>query len=233
MNESKDWFGDMVAASKAAADLPADWGSAPTPLRPEEELQDAPRRPRLRAGMSTQELLPYGDVVHTFDGLDLVLERLTSPALQAPGGGITICDPLSPWLGSPIQLDLRGDVLPVELAVLRRPTPRGDAVQGAVAVVGNVSTVTTWLPMPGSLVSIGQGCGAFIARNDLAAVAEQTEQLAVRALTEGLVPVEVDDRVAAVLFDAGDGPGDYEMLLGRGRGPLPIALLVDLGVLRR
>lgn len=48
-----------------------------------------------------------------------------------------------------------------------------------------------------------------------------------------LVPVVVDDRVAGVLFDPGLGPGDYELLLGRGRGALPVALLVDLGVLPR
>ena len=38
------------------------------------------------------------------------------------------------------------------------------------------------------------------------------------------------DSVAALAFDAGNGPGAYEVLLGRGRGALPLALLVDLGV---
>ena len=75
--------------------------------------------------------------------------------------------------------------------------------------------------------------GAFVARNALAAVFEQADALAPRTPTEGLVLFEVGDRVASLLFDAGNGPGAYEMLLGRGRGPLPIALLVDLGVLPR
>lgn len=233
MNDAKDWFDDVVAASKEAAGLPADWGSPPTPLSADEELEDVPRPPRLRAGMTTAELLPYGEVVHTFDGLDLEVERLTSPALQAPGGGITVCDPAAPWLGRPLQLDLRGDVLRVELAVLRRSTPDGDVLQGAVAVVGDLSAVTTWLPMPDDRLSIYVGSGAFVARNDLDAVAERAEALALRTVTDGLVPVEIGDRVAALAFDAGNGPGAYEVLLGRGRGALPLALLVDLGVLPR
>jgi hypothetical protein len=236
MNDEKDWFDGMVAASRQAAGLPSDWGATPSPLSAEEELEDAPRAPRLRSGMTTAQLLPYGDVVRTPDGQDLVVERLTAPPLQAPGGGIAACDPVSmEWLGEPLQLDLKGDALPVELAVLRRSTPRGDVLQGAVAVVGDPSAVTSWIefPVPGTLVSINQGCGAFVARNDLAEVAAMAERLALTTSTSGLVPVEVDGRVAGVLFDPGDGPGDYEVLLGRGRGPLPVALLVDLRVLPR
>jgi hypothetical protein len=226
------WFEDVLAATKQAADLPADWGTTPTPLSPEAELEDAPRPPRLRSGMTTAELLPYGEVVRTSDGV----ERLTSPPLEAPWGCIAVCDPVSvEWLGEPLQLDLRGDALPVELAVLRRTTPRGDVLQGAVAVVGDPTAVTSWIefPVPGRRLSIDQGCGAFIARNDLADVAALAERLALTTSTGGLVPVEVDGRVAGVLFDPGDGPGDYEVLLGRGRGALPIALLVDLRVLPR
>lgn len=236
MNDEKDWFDGMVAASRQAAGLPSDWGSNATPLSAEEELEDAPRRPRLRSGMTTPELLPYGDVVRTRDGQDLVVERLALRPLEAPGGGITVCDPVSmAWLGDPLQLDLKGDVLPVELAMLRRSTPRGDVLQGAVAVVGDPSAVTSWIefPVPGTRVSIDQGCGAFMVRDRVAEVVARSEELAGTVSTSGLVPVELDGRVAGVLFDPGDGPGDYEVLLGRGRGPLPIALLVDLNVLPR
>lgn len=236
MNDEKDWFDGIVAASKEAAGLPSGWGTTPSPLSPEEEAEDAPRPPRLRAGMSTAELLPYGRVVRTADGQDLQVERLTAGPLEASGGGIAVCDPVSlEWLGQPLELDLKGDLLPVELAVLRRTTPRGDVLQGAVAVVGDPSAVTSWIdfPMPGTRVQVDQGCGAFVVRNDLSRVADVAPDLAPTTSTDGLVPVHVDGRVAAVLFDPGDGPGGYEVLLGRGRGPLPVALLVDLRVLPR
>jgi hypothetical protein len=186
--------------------------------------------------MTTAELLPYGQVVRTPDGLDLEVERLTAGPLEAPGGGVVACDPVSlEWLGRPLQLNLRGDRLPVELAVLRRTTPRGDVLQGAVAVVGDPSAVTSWMdfPVPGTRMVVDVGCGAFIARNDLARVVDQAADLAPTTSTAGLAPVGVDERVAGVLFDPGEGPGSYEVLLGRGRGPLPVALLVDLGVLPR
>lgn len=236
MSDEKDWFDGMVAASKEAAGLPADWGTTPSPLGAEEEQEDAPRPPRLRSGMSTVELLPYGESVRTPDGRDLVVERLTAPPLQAPGGGIAVCDPVSlEWLGRPIQVDLKGDTLSVELAVLRRTTARGDVLQGAVAVVGDPTAVTSWIefPVAGRRLSVDQGCGAFVARNDLGEVARLAEGRAPTTTTRGLVPVEVEGRVAGVLFDPGLGPGDYEVLLGRGRGALPVALLVDLGVLPR
>lgn len=124
MSDERVWFDGMVAASKEAAGLPSDWGIAPSPLSPEEEMEDAVRPPRLRAGMTTAELLPYGEVVRTADGQELAVERLTAGPLEAPGGGIAVCDPVSlEWLGQPLQLDLRGDALPVDLAVLRRSTP--------------------------------------------------------------------------------------------------------------
>ena len=236
MNDAKDWFDGMVAASKEAAGLPADWGADPSPLSPEEELEDAPRPPRLRSGMTTSELLPYGQVVRTAGGSEVVVERLTTRPLEAPGGSIMVCDPVSvEWLGRPLQLDLRGNALRVELAALRHTTPRGDELQGAVAVVGDPSAVTSWIDLPvlGRRVTIDAGCGAFLARDDLAAVAGQAAEVAPTISSVGLLPVEVDGRVAGVLFDPGEGPGDYEVLLGRGRGPLPVALLVDLGVLPR
>ncbi len=236
MSAEKDWFDDMVAAARNAAGLPPDWGSTPSPLTPEEENEDAPRPPRLRSGMTTAELLPYGTLVRTPDGLDLEVERLVAGPLMAPGGGIAVCDPESvEWLGQPLQLDLRGDALPVELAVLRRTTPRGVVLQGAVAVVGDPSAVTSWIdfPVPGTRLTVDGGCGAFVARNDLAHVTDRAVELGPMTSTAGLLPIDVDGRVVAVLFDPGSGSGAYEMLLGRGRGPVPVALLVDLGVLPR
>ena len=228
---------EVMRHTKAAAGLPPDWGTTPTPLSPEEEAEDAPRPPRLRAGMTTAELLPYGQVVRTADGGDLLVERLTAAPLEAPGGGVEVCDPVSSeWEDAPIAVDLKGAALPVELAVLRHPTPRGELLQPVVAVVGDVSAVSSWMefPEPETRLSIDKGCGAFIARDHVDDVAEQVDEEVLRSLRDhGLVPVEVDGAVVGVLFGSGDGPGGYEVLLGRGRGPLPVALLVDLGVLPR
>ena len=57
-DDGKDWFDGIVAASKEAAGLPADWGTDSSPLTPEEEAEDGPRPPRLRGGMTTADLLP-------------------------------------------------------------------------------------------------------------------------------------------------------------------------------
>lgn len=230
------WIEDMLRASKQAAGLPDDWGSTPTPLSAEAELEDAPRPARLRDGMTTAELLPYGDVVRTPDGQDLVLERLTCPPVQTPGGGIAACDPVSlEWQGPPLQVDLRGTAQRVEVAALRRTTPRGDLLQAAVAVVGDVSAVTSWIEFsdPGTRLSIDKGCGAFIARNQVAVVAERVEDRLSTVSDVGLVPVEVDGTMVGALFGSGDGPGGYEVMLGRDRGAMPVALLVDLRVLPR
>ncbi|WP_457206142.1 hypothetical protein [Nocardioides sp. P5_C9_2] len=230
------WFEDMVRATQQAAGLPAGWGTTPTPLGPDADLEDGPRPSRLRAGMSTAELLPYGDVVHTPDGQDLMVERLVCAPIRTPGGGVEICDPTSAeWQGPPLGLDLRGSEQPVEVAALRRATPRGDILQGAVAVVGDVSAVTSWVefPVPGTRVLIDKGCGAFMARDHVAAVADRAEALLPVVGAVGLTPVEVDGVVVGALFDSGDGPGGYEVMLGRGRSALPLALLVDLRVLPR
>ena len=228
----------VIAASKQAAGLPPDWGTAPTPLSPEAELEDAPRPARLRAGMTTAELLPYGDVVRTPDGQELVLERLTCPPVQTPWGGVVVCDPVSlDWQGVGADIDLRGTVQPVEVAALRRTTPRGDRLQAAVAAIGDVSAVQTWIewPEPGKRIPIDKGCGAFVARNQVAVVAERAEDELSTVSDVGLVPVEVDGTVVGALFGSGDGPGGYEVMLGRGRGrgAQPVALLVDLRVLPR
>ena len=43
------------------------------------------------------------------DGQDLVLERLACAPLQAPGGSVAVCDPVSlEWQGPPVEIDLRG-----------------------------------------------------------------------------------------------------------------------------
>jgi hypothetical protein len=226
----------VVAASKQAAGLPPDWGSTHTPLSAEAELEDAPRPPRLRDGMTTAELLPYGDVVRAPDGQETVLERLTCPPVQTPFGGVAACDPVSlEWQGVGVEIELRGSAQPVEVAALRWSTPRGELLQAAVAAIGDLSAVTSWieLPVPGTRLSIDKGCGAFVARDQVATVAARTEDLLSSVSDVGLVPVEADGSVVGALFGSGDGPGGYEMMLGRGRGALPVALLVDLRVLPR
>src|SRR5687767_13365529 len=94
-DENLAFITGVMAASKQAAGLPPDWGTTPTPLSPEAELEDAPRPARLRPGMSTAELLPYGREVRMPDGQDLVLERLACAPLEAPGGSVAVCDPVS------------------------------------------------------------------------------------------------------------------------------------------
>jgi hypothetical protein len=104
-----------------------------------------------------------------------------------------------------------------------------------VAVIGDLPAVTSWIefPVPTTRFSIDKGCGAFVARNQVTAVAGMAEDVLSTVSDVGLVPVEVDGTVVGALFGSGDGPGGYEMMLGRGPGALPVALLVDLRVLPR
>jgi hypothetical protein len=230
-----DWFLSVVAETKRAAGLPDDWGTHVTPLSPEEELEDAPPPPRLRPGMTTDELLPYGTVVPAPGGVELVVERVVTPPVVTPHGTICALDPMSwAWQGVSLELQLRGEVQPVEVAVLRHQTPRGVRVQGAVAVIGDLAKVTEWIHLPSAeRLSIDKGCGAFVARDRVGDVVEIADGLPWPYVPDGAEPVEVDGVVVGALFDPGDGPYGYEMMIGRGRYALPEALLVDLHVLPR
>lgn len=234
-DENLDFLKSVMAHSKAAAGLPADWGRGATPLSAEAELEDAPPPPRLRTGMTTDELLPYGMVVPVSYGADPVVEQVVAPPIVAPHGSICAYDPMSvAWQGVSVRMQLRGELLPVEVAVLRRDTPRGVRVQGAVAVVGAVDRVREWVQMPtGARLSIDKGCGAFVAADRVDEVTRVAAGLPWPYVPDGMQPVELDGSVAGVLFDPGEGPYGYELMLGRGRYALPEALLVDLHVLPR
>lgn len=236
-DDNVDWIADVMAHTRSAAGLPPDWGREPTPLTPEEEAEDSPWPARLRSGMTTAELLPYGvGALVTDDDEAHELVRLVAKPVDAPGGRLAVCDPVSmEWQGPATQLELNADLLPVEVAVIRYDTPHGELVRPCVAVVGDVSAVERWVepPAPVMRLSIDAGCGAFIAADDVALVAARADALIAETQRQGMVSVEVEDRVSGVLFASGDGPGDYEVLLGRGRCARPVALLVDLRVLSR
>jgi hypothetical protein len=234
-DDNLDFITSVVAHSKQAAGLPADWGMVPPPLSAEEELEDAPPAPRLRAGMTTDELLPYGSVVRTPDGAELVVERVVAPPVVTPHGLVCALDPVSfEWQGVSLEMQLRGEVQPVEVAVLRRDTPRGVRVQGVVAAIGHVSRVREWVTLPSAdRLSVDKGCGAFVARDRVAEAVTIAGAMPWPYVPDGVEPVEVDGVVVGAFFDAGDGPWGYEMLIGRGRYSMPEALLVDLHVLPR
>lgn len=233
-DENLAFLNEVMAHSKAAAGLPQDWGRTATPLSADEDLEDGPRPARMRSGMTTADLLPYGPVQLAEDG-DQLLERITCPSIYGPGGGIDVCDPVSlEWQGAPIAVDLPGSDHRVEIAVLRYPTPHGELLRPAVAVVGEVEAVTSWaeFPVPGTRMSIDKGCGAFIAREHVGAVTEIAPDLLSSVRAAALVPVTVGGQVVGALFASGDGPGGYEVMVGMRRGR-PVALLIDLGVLPR
>ena len=234
-DDNLDFLRSVMAHSKQAAGLPADWGTHSTPLSAEEELEDAPPPPRLRSGMTTAELLPYGSLVRMPDGSDVLVERVVAPPVATQGGVVCALDPMSyEWQGVSLEVQLRGREQPVEVAVLRRETPRGVRGQGAVAVIGDVGAVKEWVELPGSpRLSVDKGCGAFAAKDRLSEVVEVAGSLPWPYAAEGLEPCVVDDVVVGAFFDPGDGPWGYEVLLGRGRYAMPEALLVDLHVLPR
>ena len=235
MGDGVDWFNDMVAASKEAAGLPLDWGSTPTPLGAEDELEDAPRPSTLRAE-STAELLPYGHVVRTLHGDEHLLERKTCSAVRAPSGAIVICDPLSlGWQGQPLAFKLAREELPVEVGFFRSENSRGATLQSVVAVIGDVDLVTSWSPLedPDERLSIDVGCIAFAASGDLDIVARHAETRLVEVTEEVVVSIEADGAVVGALVAPGDGPWAYEMLTGTDVDGHLVAVLVDHHVMDR
>jgi hypothetical protein len=230
-----DWFDDVRRHMKEAAG-PSAFPDSFVPLTPEAELEDAPRPRRHTGPETTPDLLPYGTMVRTQDGVELVLERITFPPLPARHGSLAVCDPLSlGWQGPPIQVQLGSDQLPVELAVLRRDTPLGPRLEGVKAVIGDVSTVMQWVPAPDSanVLEVDKGLGAFLtmdAFDDAVAAVDQMVREAEKnwldASIDGLIPVEVDGSIVGVLFDS--QPAAYEVLLGIDTDSRPVALMVDL-----
>jgi hypothetical protein len=206
------------------------------PLTPEAELEDAPRPRRHTGPETTADLLPYGTVVRAQDGVELVLERITFPPLHARHGSLVVCDPMSlGWQGPPIQVQLWSEQLPVELAVLRRDTPRGPRLEGVTAVIGDVSAVMHWVPAPDSVsvLEVDKGLGAFVAEDALDGAVAAIDQMLAKAekhwldtSRDGLIPIEVDGSVVGVLFDS--QPAAYEVLLGIDTDSRTVALLVDL-----
>ena len=233
--ENLDFLGAVMAHTMQAAGLPADWGSRSTPLSADEELEDAPPPPRLRSGMTTAELLPYGSTVRMPDGSDLLVERVVAPPVVTPGGLVSALDPMSyEWQGVSLTIQLRGELQPVEVAVVRRETARGVDTWGVVAAIGDVSRVKEWVELPSATrLSIDKGCGAFVAKDRVAEVVAIADTMPWPYVPDGAAPATVDDVVVGAFFDPGDGPWGYEVLVGRGRHAVPEALLVDLHVLPR
>ncbi|HEY0642782.1 MAG TPA: hypothetical protein VGD39_05135 [Nocardioides sp.] len=233
-DENLEFLHSVIAHTKAAAGLPADWGDQYVPLGPEEELEDAPPPALLRTGMTTDELMPYGRTVRTADGADLLVERVVAPPVVTPRGLVWALDPMSfEWQGASLKTQLRGELQPVEVAVLRRETPRGVHVQGAVAVIGDVSKVRRWTALPATRLSVDKGCGAFVAGDRVPDVVAIADAMPWPYVPDGVAPATVDGVVVGAFFDPGDGPWGYEMMLGHGRHVTPEALLVDLHVLPR
>lgn len=232
-DENLDFLESVLAHTRAAAGLPADWGDRPTPLSAEEELEDAPPPALLRTGMTTDQLLPYGSTVHLPDGSDAVVERVVAPPVVTPRGLVWAFDPMSyAWQGVSLKVQLRGELQPVEVAVLRSGTPHGVRTSGAVAVIGHVSRVRKWTTLPTRL-SIDKGCGAFVAADRATDVVAIADAMPVPHVPGGVGAATVDDVVVGAFFDPGDGPWGYEVMVGHGRHPVPEALLVDLHVLPR
>ena len=233
-DENLDFIQSFLTHTRAAAGLPADWGDTSTPISEDEE-REAAEPPRLRSGMTTDELLPYGSTVRMPDGSDVVVERVVAPPVVTPRGLVCAFDPMSyEWQGVSLDLQLRGDVQPVEVAVLRHETPSGVRSTGAVAVIGDVSKVREWATLPSATrLSVDKGCGAFVAHDRVAEVVAIADTMAWPYVPEGVASIVVDDGVVGAFFDPGDGPWGYEVLLGRGRYSIPEALLVDLHVLPR
>lgn len=230
-----DWFDNVLRHTKEAAG-PGAFPDRFVPLTPEADLEDAPRPRRHTGPETTPELLPYGTVVRTQDGVELVLERITFPPLHARHGSLVVCDPMSlGWQGPPIQVQLWSERLPVELAVLRRDTPRGPRLEGVTAVIGDVSAVMHWVPAPDSVsvLEVDKGLGAFVAKDALDGAVAAIDQMLgeaekhwLDASRDGLIPIEVDGSVVGVLFDS--QPAAYEVLLGIDTDSRTVALLVDL-----
>ena len=114
------------------------------------------------------------------DGSDVVVERVVAPPVVTPRGLVWAFDPMSfEWQGVSLKIQLRGELQPVEVAVMRHQTPQGRARPRApLRSSATCQGVKKWTELPSARLSVDKGCGAFVAADwaaDVVAIADVME----------------------------------------------------------
>jgi hypothetical protein len=193
--------------------------------------------------LATADLLPYGTTYRTEDGVDVVLERVDGPPLDARGA-VAFADPgafgFEP--ASPVAT-FEGPV-PCELGMLALPPGPGSTPgpgvpprRAATAAFGRVADVVRW---DDARDGFGRRLG-FTADAGTGALYDVGSEPALEALGEdvigplfeqviavGSAAVPVEGRTAAVMFDCGMGDGSYPAYVGQDARAWVVAVAVDL-----
>ena len=169
----------------------------------------------------------------------VALRALPGPTL--PGGAVVVADPWWPEnqpTAAHCQLPPGG---PVTLGVLQFPQLPGPLA--CSAVIGQLDRVLEWRPLVvnGEQVqlNVDSALGAFYDIADLDALkplfSDDEYMLGVheRALGESVVAIDLEGRVAAVVFMCGMCDGLYPVYVGHAADGSSVAVLVDLALLLR
>lgn len=166
------------------------------------------------------------------------------PAISLRWGTLAVADPwFAPGLPELQQISIgQGEqstlLSTIEVAREGRPDP---VAMSCAAAIGAVDEVTSWQPLVHNETHFHLDCdsalGAFYDITDSPALRPLFEddlhmqQVYNRALTDRIVPMEVDGRVAAVVFLCPDGSGLYPAYAGFDKDLQAVAVLVDLKLL--
>lgn len=201
--------------------------------------------------MTTQpsDLVRFGDrfVLPEQEGRaqrTVTLRAVAGPSIELPWGMLAIADPWFPEVSPEFPAVLLGKgEWPTTLSTIDVPRGSGTEPQpmACAASIGRLADVATWQPVVQAEehfhLDCDSGLGAFYDITDAALLQEvfeddaQMKRLFDAALAEQVVTMEVQGRVAAVVFEIPDGPDEYAAWVGFDRDGQGVAALVDLKIL--
>ncbi len=191
--------------------------------------------------MQPQDLVGFGSGFE-LPGGSVTLQATPGPSISLRWGTLAVADPWWPEALPEYQVIGigKGDK-PTLLSTIQ--VPRGDGYEAiaCAATIGPVEHVATWQPLVRDEAHFhldsDSALGAFYDITDAPVLrplfqdAKHMQGVYSRALVERIVAMEVDGRVAGVVFLCPDGSGLYPAYAGYDRDTGAVAVLVDLKTL--
>lgn len=188
-----------------------------------------------------EDLVRFGST-YTVSEQPVTLAAMPGPSLALRWGTLALADPWFPEMLPEFQvIGLGQGEKPTQLSTI--DVQRGEKAQtiACAAMIGPVDEVVTWRPLVQNEAHFHLDCdsalGAFYDITDAASLRplfeddQHMQAVYNRALEEQVVTMDVDGRVAAVVFLCPDGSGLYPVYAGFDKDMQAVAVLVDLKLL--
>lgn len=198
-------------------------------------------RPQDLVGFGDRYLFP-GNVRHPEQ--TVTLTATPGPLLAMRFGMVAIADPWFPEAAPRHSASTvgEGDKPTTLTTIAQTRTDSGELEHMAgAASIGDLDQVVTWHPLVQNQqhfhLDVDSALGAFYEITDASVLQPLFEDdlhmkaIYDRALTELMVPMEVDGRVVAVVFLCPDGSGLYPAWAGFDKDMKAVAVLIDLKIL--